>query len=295
MGKGRLLVVEDDPDIGNMLRIFFSGRGYAVHVTSRGRDALMLTRQELPNLIILDIMLPDLDGYAVCKELRTVPRTSHVPIIFLTQKDERSDRITGLQLGVDDYITKPFDIEELELRIQNAIARSERESLTDPRTGLPAGKLIEEQLERLLRQSDWGLLDCRIENVEAYTDRYGFVAADDVVRFVALMLGEIVDALGTEDDFIGHDLAGGFVVVTNAGCAEAIATRIRQRFTEEAASLNARPDSSAANVLGGEMPIPLLTMTVGIALASQGPYKGIRDLAEAAARARHRDTGRQPA
>ena len=292
MGKGRLLVVEDDPDIGNMLRIFFSGRGYTVHVTSRGRDALTLTRQELPNLIILDIMLPDLDGYAVCKELRTVPRTSHVPIIFLTQKDERTDRITGLQLGVDDYITKPFDIEELELRIQNAIARSDRESLTDPRTGLPAGKLIEEQLQRLLRLSDWGLLDIRIENLEAYTDRYGFVAADDAVRFVALMLGQIVDALGTEDDFIGHDLTGGFVVVTNAACAESIANRIKQRFSEEAASLHGRIDASAASADEGTPPPPPLMMTVGIALASQGPYRGIRELAEAAARARHRDRGR---
>lgn len=295
MGKGRLLVVEDDPDIGNMLRIFFSGRGYTVHVTSRGRDALTLTRQELPNLIILDIMLPDLDGYAVCKELRTVPRTSHVPIIFLTQKDERTDRITGLQLGVDDYITKPFDIEELELRIQNAIARSDRESLTDPRTGLPAGKLIEEQLQRLLRLSDWGLLDIRIENLEAYTDRYGFVAADDAVRFVALMLGQIVDALGTEDDFIGHDLTGGFVVVTNAACADSLASRIKQRFSEEAASLHARLDSSAADADDGAPPPPPLAVTVGIALASQGPYRGIRELAEAAARARHRDSGRLPA
>lgn len=295
MGKGRLLVVEDDPDIGNMLRIFFAGRGYTVHVTSRGRDALTLTRQELPNLIVLDIMLPDLDGYAVCKELRTIPRTSHVPIIFLTQKDERSDRITGLQLGVDDYITKPFDIEELELRIQNAIARSDRESLTDPRTGLPAGKLIEEQLQRLLRLSDWALLDIRLENLEAYTDRYGFVAGDDAVRFVALMLGQIVDSLGTEDDFIGHDLSGSFIVVTNAACADSIASRIKQRFSEEAASLQARMESSAAAADEGALPTPPLTMTVGIALDSQGPYRGIRDLAEAAARARRRDSGRLPA
>ena len=91
MSKGRILVVEDDFDISNMLRIYFTGQGFDVAVASRGGDALDLTRKSLPHLILLDIMLPDMDGYAVCRELRTTTRTSHVPIIFLTQKDERAD------------------------------------------------------------------------------------------------------------------------------------------------------------------------------------------------------------
>ena len=93
----------------------------------------------MPHLIVLDIMLPDIDGYEVCRTLRTNTRTSHIPVIFLTQKDERSDKLKGLELGADNYITKPFDIEELKLYVQNAIARSERESLTDPQSGLPSG------------------------------------------------------------------------------------------------------------------------------------------------------------
>src|SRR5512136_2130191 len=158
MGKGRILVVEDDFDISNMLRIYFSGQGYDVQVAPRGGDALALTRKQLPQLIVLDIMLPDMDGYAVCRELRQTTRTSHIPIIFLTQRDERSDKIAGLELGADDYITKPFDIEELRLRVQGAIRRAERESLTDPISGLPSGKLIEEQLRLLMRKKNWGVL-----------------------------------------------------------------------------------------------------------------------------------------
>ena len=151
MSKGRILVVEDDFDISNMLRIYFTGQGFEVSVAPRGNDALAMTRQSLPHLIVLDIMLPDMDGYAVCKQLRTTTRTSHIPIIFLTQKDERSDKIAGLELGADDYITKPFDIEELKLRVTNAISRQERESQTDPRTGLPSGRLIEDHLRRIIR------------------------------------------------------------------------------------------------------------------------------------------------
>ena len=107
MSKGRILVIEDDFDIANMLRIYFAGMMFETHVAQRGSDGLALARRQLPDVIILDIVLPDMDGYAVCRELRTATRTSHVPIIFLTQKDERSYRIGGLELGADDYVTKP--------------------------------------------------------------------------------------------------------------------------------------------------------------------------------------------
>ena len=140
MSKARLLIVEDDIDIANMLKIYFTGQNFGVEVAHRGGDALDKTRHNLPNLIVLDIMLPDIDGFEVCRILRTNTRTSHVPIIFLTQKDERSDKLQGLELGADDYITKPFDIEELKLRVQRAITRAEQQSLTDlaqdcPRAG----------------------------------------------------------------------------------------------------------------------------------------------------------------
>src|SRR5512140_1211033 len=174
MGKARLLVVEDDIDIGNMLKIYFGGMDYEVDVAVRGSDALEKTRQVLPHLIILDIMLPDIDGYEVCRRLRTNMRTSHIPVIFLTQRDERSDRLQGLELGADDYITKPFDIEELKLRVQGAIRRSEREALTDPRSGLPAGRLIEEQLRSTIRKSGWAYMDIRINYFDQFKDVYGF-------------------------------------------------------------------------------------------------------------------------
>ena len=98
MGKSRLLIVEDDNDIANMLKIYFSSLGYEADVASRGSVALEKTHQVLPHLIVLDIMLPDIDGYEVCRQLRQSTRTSHIPVIFLTQKDERSDKLQGLEL-----------------------------------------------------------------------------------------------------------------------------------------------------------------------------------------------------
>ncbi len=299
MGKGRILVVEDDFDISNMLRIYFTGQGYDVSVAPRGAEALAVTRRSLPNLIVLDIMLPDMDGYAVCKQLRRDARTSHIPIIFLTQKDERSDRIAGLELGADDYITKPFDIEELKLRVQNAIARAERESLTDPRTGLPAGRLIEEQLRRLVRSADWALLDCRINHFEAFREAYGFVAGDDVLRFTASTLGEVLDDLGGEADFIGHAGSDNFILITGERAAPDIRDRIKSRFAQEVQRHYSPLDRGRGHIIlqaenGPQREVPLMTMAVGIITASERQYSDIREMSELAARARRRDAAATP-
>ncbi len=295
MGKARLLIVEDDVDIANMLKIFFTGLDYDVDIASRGSEALEKTRQVLPHLIILDIMLPDIDGYEVCRTLRTNTRTSHIPVIFLTQKDERSDKLQGLELGADDYITKPFDIEELKLRVQGAIRRSERESLTDPRSGLPAGRLIEEQLRRIIREDGWALMDVRINHFEPFREVYGFVAGDDVLRFTAMLLGEIVDELGTPDDFIGHAGGDNFIIITTEEAAPAIRQRLKERFAEEVQTHYNFMDRQQGFIVvtqsGGEaVKVPLMDVSVGIVTPSQHTFADIREITELAAEARRQDT-----
>jgi diguanylate cyclase (GGDEF)-like protein len=295
MGKPRLLVVEDDADIANMLKIYFGGLEFEVDIASRGGLALEKTRTVLPHLIVLDIMLPDIDGYEVCRTLRTNTRTSHIPVIFLTQKDERSDKLQGLELGADDYITKPFDIEELKLRVQGAIRRSERESLTDPRSGLPAGRLIEEQLRRIIRQDDWALLDLRVNHFEPFRDVYGFVAGDDVLRFTAMLLSEVVDELGSSSDFIGHAGGDNFIIITNNESVEALRERIKTRFREEVRTHYNFLDRQQGFILvpkseGGTTQVPFMTLAVGTVSPKQQSFADIREITELAAEARRLDT-----
>lgn len=295
MGKARLLITEDDVDISNMLKIYFGGLGYDVDTAMRGSEALEKTRQVLPHLIVLDIMLPDIDGYEVCRTLRTNTRTSHIPVIFLTQKDERSDRLQGLELGADDYITKPFDIEELKLRVQGAIRRSERESLTDPRSGLPAGRLIEEQLRRIIRENGWAFLDIRINNFDAFKDVYGFVAADDVLRFAGMLIGEVLDELGTPSDFVGHAGGDNFVIVTTDGASHSIRQKLKDRFNEEVKSHYNFMDRQQGYVLAptsdGKMEqVPLMTLAIGMVSPSQQSFSDIREITELAADARRQDS-----
>jgi Response regulators consisting of a CheY-like receiver domain and a winged-helix DNA-binding domain len=295
MGKARLLVVEDDIDIGNMLKIYFSGMDFDVDVAVRGSEALEKTKQVLPHLIVLDIMLPDIDGYEVCRSLRTNMRTSHIPVIFLTQRDERSDKLQGLELGADDYITKPFDIEELKLRVQGAIRRSERESLTDPRSGLPAGRLIEEQLRRIIRQKGWALLDARVNNFEPFKDVYGFVAGDDVLRFTAMMIGEVVDEVGSTSDFIGHAGGDNFIMITTEEKAEAMKARLKERFDNEVLTHYNFMDRQQGFVQtpaadGTTVKVPFMTMSVGIVSPSSNSFADIREITELAAEARRQDS-----
>jgi diguanylate cyclase (GGDEF)-like protein len=294
MNKGRILVVEDDVDISNMLRIYFTGQGYEVNLTGRGEDALALTRQKLPSLIVLDIILPDMDGYAVCKALRTATRTSHIPIIFLTQKDERSDRIAGLELGADDYVTKPFDIEELRLRVQNALSRAERESLTDPRTGLPAGRLIEDQLRQILRSDGWALLDVRINHFDTFKEAYGFVAGDDVLRFTAMMINQILDQSGSEADFVGHVGGDNFLVITRAERAGQVENDMRRRFAEGVQSHYSNIDRERGHILvpsqdGQGQQAALMDLSIGLVTAEDGEFADIREITEKSAKARRRD------
>jgi PleD family two-component response regulator len=294
MNKGRILVVEDDLDIANMLRIYFDSQGYEVHVAGRGGDALELCRKKLPHVVVLDIMLPDMDGYEVCKKLRSNLRTSHIPIMFLTQRDERTDKIAGLELGADDYITKPFDIEELKFRIQNAVARTTRESLTNPVTGLPSGKLIEEQLRLLMRKDDWAILYIGLKDFGAFNEVYGFVAGDDVLRFTAMVVGEAVDELGGANDFIGHTAANDFVIITTAGLAQAIKGKVADRFATEVGTFynfkhRERGYIAVQDSDGREEQVPLMTLAVGIIAHADGPFADIREITERAAEARRED------
>ncbi len=294
MSKGRILVVEDDGDISNMLRIYFSGQQYEVEIAPRGSEALAMTRRQLPHLIILDIMLPDMNGYDVCRELRTTTRTSHIPIIFLTQKDERSDKIAGLELGADDYITKPFDIEELKLRVQNAIAAANRQAHIDSKSGLPTGRLIEDHLRTLMHgDKPWSYMDVKINQFDPFTEVYGFVAGDEVLRFMALLMGEVVDEIGTPDDFMGHPGRDNFVAITHTPDPDEFKERLAARFNEEVQQHYSFIDRERGYILvpdsmSGERQEALMTLSVGAVSTATHQFSDIREITELAAEDRRR-------
>jgi len=289
MNRPRLLIVEDDKDTAQMLKVFFEHQNYDIEVASRGREAVEKARTFLPNLVLLDILLPDIDGYEVFRQIRTMPRTAHIPVIFLTQRDERYARIQGLEMGADDFITKPFDPDELRLRVKNILQRVERERLTDPRTHLPSGHSVEEYLRTLIQRQDWTLLDIRIKHFDAFREVYGFIAADDVLRLMGMLLAQIMDQLGAEQDFLGQPGESEFIIVTDETRARLIAEHLKARFEEDVKALYNYQDRERGYLIalgddGRPRTIPLMVLDIGIVRAREHRFADIREITEVAAR-----------
>jgi two-component system, OmpR family, response regulator len=130
----KVLVIDDEPNIRELVQVALKFHGCAVTAGATGNDALQLAETDRPDLIVLDVMLPDIDGFEVCRRLRA--NSNDVPVIFLTARDTTSDTVTGLTLGGDDYITKPFSVEALVARVRAVLRRAARQSGTSATTGV---------------------------------------------------------------------------------------------------------------------------------------------------------------
>ncbi len=230
--KQSILIVEDDLDLAEMLNAYFRVQGYDVLTAAWGEDGVRLCQEKSPHIVVLDIRLPDIDGYEVCRRIRANRHTKSIPIIFLTERRDRDDKLHGLELGVVDYITKPFDIQELRLRVRNALNRADQKVLINAVTGLAEGKLVEEQLANLNAVSGEAVLVAGVKNLNHFRNRYGFIAADDVLRAISFMVSNFIKEEQREGDFIGHISPEELIIITTESRARDIETRIRNRLSQ---------------------------------------------------------------
>lgn len=272
MSEPRLLIVEDNAELAEMLVLFFGARGLKVMVAPDGETARQLIGEALPSLVLLDVGLPDIDGYDLFRLFRTSARTRHIPVIFLTRRNRKSDRVEGLTLGADDYVSKPFDLEELYLRVQNAVARARRDHLTDARTGLPTGQVVREAVQAARTRADRAVRALCLEHAAEFTDFYGALAGADLVRYAALLLNDVLNTAGAADDFLGQAGDDCFVVITAAEQAEAVTHMARQRFAAEVLQHYGLGEAIEGAVrvrdaAGAAHDLPLLRLAVGPAPA----------------------------
>jgi DNA-binding response OmpR family regulator len=276
--RPRMMVVEDDRDTAEMLAAYFEAQGYDVTPVAWGADGVRQAQEgEVPDLILLDIRLPDMDGFEVCKRLRSHRRTQYIPIIFLTEKRERGDRLSGLELGAVDYITKPFDVQDLRLRVRNILRRSKYQTLVHPVTGLPNQDLVEERLNVLLNQQNWALLTIQVGALDGFSDRYGFVARDDALRALALLMNNSVNEGQTDPDssFVGQLNDNSFIIIVDAARAVDLRDRLSARIKQ---SVNFFYPAKERTATGDR---PKLTFAVGLMTAQQGPFADGEALKEA--------------
>ena len=227
----RVRVVDDDASVRAICREILGQAGYAVRDLGNAEAATAEARRFRPDLILLDVMMPVIDGFRTAERLRADPATALTPIIFLSAKGETADKVRAFRSGAEDYVVKPCDAVELVARVGKALARSARERNASPSTLLPGADAVAEEVDRRLTSGAGGVccyLD--LDNFKAFNDYFGVARADAVIRQTGDLMRDAVRRLGAGGDFIGHIAGDDFVMVVDADRADGLCHELLARF-----------------------------------------------------------------
>ncbi|OIO00288.1 MAG: diguanylate cyclase response regulator [Elusimicrobia bacterium CG_4_10_14_0_2_um_filter_56_8] len=230
LGK-KVLVVDDDPNVGLLISAVLKKYNYTVTTFSRGEEVLAFLKESKPDLILLDLRMPGMDGYSLCKHIRESPDTRDIPVIILSGVSEVDARINTIELGADDFITKPFDVRELRARINRILKRKSADTALNPLTRLPGSPAIEEDVTRRIAEDEpfaFSYIDA--DNFKAYNDVYGYAKGDEVIKRIAVLLSEKAKAIAGHDYFVGHVGGDDFVLITSPEVCEIVAKAITEDF-----------------------------------------------------------------
>ena len=284
-----IMVVDDDPIIARLLEIELVSAGYEVSLADSGERALASAQEHRPDLMLLDVMMPGLDGFEVARRLRADPRTVATSIIMLTATGLSANRLEGLNAGADDYIVKPFDTPELLARVKGVLRRAKEWRAQSPLTGLPGYIRIEEEIERRIEgEQGFAVLYADLDNFKAYNEHYGFERGDDVLRITGQLLRDVVNELAEDGSFIGHVGGDDFVVVADPGSAPAIADRIIERFDAQAGDFYSDEDRERGyieveNRRGDLQRFPIQSISIGVATTDRRHFSHYAEVVAVAA------------
>ncbi len=283
-----ILVVEDEPLIAGLLRETLSFEGYTPIIAHTGEEAVHIALRETPHLVILDIMLPGMDGFEVVKALRANLKTAHIPVIMLSARHDTADKVRAFEHRVDDYLTKPFNNDELLARIRTQL-RHVQENWLHPLTGLPGGVQVERAILAMLEQgAPWSLLYLDLNNFKAYNDAYGFLRGNEMIRVVARISLEFVRRLGNETDFVGHVGGDDFVVATTPDRAVPICEALMSAFDRSSPRFYNEEDRLRGAMVssdrrGNACLYPLVGLSIGVVTNQYRPIHSIEEVSRVAA------------
>ena len=287
--KERILIVDDEPHIRRILTFLLEQKGFTTLTAADGRQALEMARSETPDLILLDLMMPHMDGFEVCEHLRGEFVTAQIPVIMVTAKGEVNDKVRGLQGGANDYLTKPYDNKELLARVQNMLDWSRSQRQANPLTGLPGNQAIETRLQDVLRTREpFAFMYVDIDNFKAYNDCYGYQRGDEVIRFTADLLRSCSADIGAEHDFIGHIGGDDFCLLTSLEAGEILGQSIATRFEAEFERFLDDDDIERGHLdvrsrQGGQQTVPIPSVTIALVLDTGGEFEHWARVSDAAA------------
>lgn len=287
--KPKILIIDDDHFIRGILARMVEKHNYRALEARDGPQGLDLASQEEPDLILLDVMMPGMDGYEVCHHLRCTPRINHIPIIMLTVLSGTADKVKGMAVGADDYVTKPFDLQELAARIETHLRRTVRDMQSNPLTSLPGNRAVEEALrDRIASGGYFAVVYVDLNSFKPYNDKYGFIAGDEVLKLLARTVVASVQEYGNEHDFIGHIGGDDFVIVTTPERVENIARDIITHFDKAAPSHYSEEDRKRGYIecqdrLGNRFRAPIVSVAMAIVSNEYRPLNHPGQIAHIAA------------
>ena len=274
--SANILIVEDDRPLATMLATILSGDGYAVEQVHSGDRAVRQALQSPPDLILLDVLLPGMNGYDVLRYLRAEPKTMHVPVIMLTALQEVADKLRAFDLHVNDYLTKPFNNDELLARIRAHLYHT-YSTLLSPLTGLPGSTQVERAIERCFATDvPWALLYLDLDHFKALNDGYGFLRGNDMIRlFMHAVVGSVSE-FGAPQDFVGHIGGEDFVVLTTPERVHVLCQSIISHFSQAVQHFYRQDDLErgkfwAIGRKGVKEWFPLVTISIAVVLSGRMP------------------------
>lgn len=225
------MFADDHEDTRSLVQDIFQASGYEVLAVPDGTAVMRAVAEREPDLLVLDLNMPGLSGFEVCRRIKSNPFTAHVPVLMLTAQGEIEVKVEGFEAGADDYLAKPFDPRELRARASALLRLVRRETDRNPTTGLPGGRAIEEELERRVATGrPFVVCYVDLDHFKAFADTFGFPQADHVIRDTGIAIRAAVEAHGRPGDFVGHIGGDDFLVVTDAEHAQSIARAAREGF-----------------------------------------------------------------
>ena len=288
MAKSRILIAEDDPALRDVLRLQLELDGYEVVEAHDGRQAVERTFSLLPDLVLLDVMMPEMDGHAVCRHLRASFSSRHIPIIMLTARDDMNSKVRGLEGGANDYVTKPWHRDELLLRVRNVLEWSQQQRAASPLTGLPGNHSINDEIRRRLSDGrPFSLLQIDVDHFKAFNDYYGYARGDQAIQMLARILIESVQRHGGPEGFVGHIGGDDFVVLTSPENAERLGEDILEWFNTSARELYDTEDRERGyvEVLNRRHVVerfPLMSLTIALVSTDRVPVSHLAELIDIA-------------
>ncbi|MBI3507628.1 MAG: response regulator [Proteobacteria bacterium] len=229
----RVLVTDDDPHIRSLLQELLEVAGYLVDTATNGKEGLEKVVRDPPDLLLLDVEMPIMTGWEVLQRIKSDVLLRHLPVLMLTSLSQIQDKVHGLDLGADDYLTKPFNVPELLARVRGALKRTRTELEANPLSRLPGNNSIEREVSaRIAAGAKFFVLYADLNNFKAFNDRYGFQRGDRIIQETARILLAAVQP----GDFVGHVGGDDFIVVTTPERAEAFCDKAIREFDSVAPS-----------------------------------------------------------